>query len=725
MERARRIEPLLSHAIGWTLLLYLVLRGLAPVDPAAPSGALDLLSREGSALAQATLLTAVAALLAAAIGARRPALAPALFGGLTGLVLGYGVIDSRFVLYFGRHLYHPDTADLVFSPGLAEHSGVGMTRIAIWTAAWIVTVLTLGWLGRAARDKTLPVRVAVVIAGALALNAVRDASPVPARAAWLEHYREGLLFRGFGGAATGAARAGFTYPRGALGPPRTTGERPDVLLVVIESLRADALDAETMPALFARSRSPSALVAERHYAGANCTANSWFTIVYGTNGTAFAHFTDPARPVPSAPIAWLRASGYRTEMFTSESLVWQHMGELFFEPGFDTIVVDEDGEVWERDARLVDHYFEQPHGTEPRFSVIFFTSSHHDYAFPPDRAPFQPSLSPLDVMGTDLRPYRAELHNRYRNSVSWVDALVGRLLDRLEQEGRLAHTRVIVTGDHGEELLEHGHLTHASSLVEEQIHVPFVALGVPGLAGRTRAPTSHAQILPTLLASISPGLDFAASGTGTPIGMDDARELPIVSECAADPGMFVAIESAQKDWLTIGPDAIRLDFVSDERDVVRADASASPETIARVRAAADAFGGERAFEGELWPCPTVESEGDTFHLCGRWIAWPEASALCESHGLALATFTSEAQARAVAAAATAGEHESAWIGLTDREVDGEFRWASGAAPAFTPWAEGEPTNENGREHCVQAQRGGAWITRACESRDVFVCGPRR
>jgi hypothetical protein len=498
---------------------------------------------------------------------------------------------------------------------------------------------------------------------------------------------------------------------------------------VVESLRADALTREAMPSVSRRAEQRGALVASRHYAGANCTVNAWFSLLYGTDGTSFARFADVSRPVASAPLAWLRQSGYRLELYTSESLVWQDMGALFVEPAFDVIVDEEGGETWERDARLLDRYFENgvTAGATPRLSVLFFTSSHHDYDYPPGREPFQPALRALDVMGTDLRPFRAELVNRYLSSVSYVDELVGVLLDRLEREGRLARTRVVITGDHGEEFLEHGHLTHASSLVEEQIHVPLVLLGIPGLEGRLSTPTSHAQILPTLLASISRELDFANVGTGVPIGAASraARPIPIVSECASDPGMFVAIDGARKHWLTIDSGAIRTDFVSDMRDAIVPDAVMPPATMARVRATVAHFGRAASFGDPLWPCPTVRAGGETFHLCDRWIAWPEARAVCESHGLELASFTDAAQVDAVAATLTAGPHQSAWIGLSDAEHEGDFRWLDGSPPARPRWSAGEPSNTGGREHCAQVQRDGTWVDRVCEARDVFVCGPRR
>jgi hypothetical protein len=643
--------------------------------------------------------------------------------GLTGLFAAGAYIDSRFLLFFGRHAYHPATLELLLSPGSSDHSGVSVTSALLWVASWVIATVTFGAIGRWLRARTLAPRWVVwPITTLLLLNVAHEALASDAGEA-LDHYRSGLFLRGLlvgrEGAASDAHAA--TYPLGPLGA-LAAGERPDVLLIIVESLRADALDEETMPALSRFAESEGAFVAGRHYAGANCTSNSFFTLLYGTNGAMFTHFNDTARPVASAPLGWLRESGYTLGFYTSQRLEWRHMDTLFVRPAFDVVVEETEGEVWERDARIVDRYLAaRASSSAPTFSVIFFTATHHDYSFPEDRAPFQPSLRALDVMGTDLRPFRTELVNRYRNSVSYVDSLVGRVLDGLAQQGRLGATRIVITGDHGEEFLEHGHLTHASSLVEEQIHVPLIALGVPGLVGTSDALTSHEQILPTLLASIAPDLDFANVGTGVPLL--EGVALPLVSECADIPGQFVAIEDAQKDWFTLEPSSVRLDFVSDAHDTILAAGTASSEALDRIRRDVGHFGHDRAYAGVLWPCPSVLARDQRFYVCDRWIAWTEASELCRSHGLELAQFADAEQNDTIAALATSPEHQAFWLSLTDAAHEGDFRWPDGSAPTFTRWAEGEPSNTGGREHCVQIDATGAWSDRACEQRERFVCGP--
>ena len=76
----------------------------------------------------------------------------------------------------------------------------------------------------------------------------------------------------------------------------------------------------------------------------------------------------------------------------------------------------------------------------------------------------------------------------------------------------MQNTIVVVTGDHGEELLEHGRWGHGSAFVDEQIHVPLV-MRIPGQSARViETVTSHLDIVPSLLPAFgvtNPPADYA------------------------------------------------------------------------------------------------------------------------------------------------------------------------------------------------------------------------
>ena len=117
----------------------------------------------------------------------------------------------------------------------------------------------------------------------------------------------------------------------------------------------------------------------------------------------------------------------------------------------------------------------------------------------------RPDLVNKDMPAADL----AQLEGLYDAELAWVDENIGRLLDELKEEGRLDHTLIVVTGDHGEEFFEHGHYGHRNGLSEQTLDVPLIVWG-PGLgvpAGR-HVPdlVANYDILPTLMdyASLKP-----------------------------------------------------------------------------------------------------------------------------------------------------------------------------------------------------------------------------
>jgi arylsulfatase A-like enzyme len=68
----------------------------------------------------------------------------------------------------------------------------------------------------------------------------------------------------------------------------------------------------------------------------------------------------------------------------------------------------------------------------------------------------------------------------YEAELSWTDAQVGRILDRLEELGLAENTLVIVTSDHGDEFFEHGAIGHRRTLMEEVVRVPLI-MRLPGV----------------------------------------------------------------------------------------------------------------------------------------------------------------------------------------------------------------------------------------------------
>ncbi len=84
---------------------------------------------------------------------------------------------------------------------------------------------------------------------------------------------------------------------------------------------------------------------------------------------------------------------------------------------------------------------------------------------------------------------------------SYIDSTVGKLLDKLEQNGMAGNTIVIYTADHGDSLGSHGGMVDkAGDMMEELMHIPMV-IRWPGFTKGTKshALVSNLDLVPTVL----------------------------------------------------------------------------------------------------------------------------------------------------------------------------------------------------------------------------------
>jgi hypothetical protein len=151
--------------------------------------------------------------------------------------------------------------------------------------------------------------------------------------------------------------------------------------------------------------------------------------------------------------------------------------------------------------------------------MLYLMTPHHDYHYAPEDEVFTPSSSgdlPAPPWSDDVR---RRVHNRYRNSIRTLDRIMQPLLDR--------QCVVIITGDHGESFLDDGVAIHGTKLSDVQMRTPLI-LHVPGEgAAQLAGPTSHADILPTILDVLDVGVNHPGVFAGSSLLDTDARRLPI------------------------------------------------------------------------------------------------------------------------------------------------------------------------------------------------------
>ena len=120
----------------------------------------------------------------------------------------------------------------------------------------------------------------------------------------------------------------------------------------------------------------------------------------------------------------------------------------------------------------------------------------------------------------------------YLGEVSWTDAALGPLFDRLASQPR--PTLAIVTSDHGEGLGDHGELTHGVFAYESVLKVPLIVSeigsrgrGSTGTGVTVGSPARHVDLLPTILDATGAPADATLPGASLrPSRAGDAANRP-------------------------------------------------------------------------------------------------------------------------------------------------------------------------------------------------------
>lgn len=94
------------------------------------------------------------------------------------------------------------------------------------------------------------------------------------------------------------------------------------------------------------------------------------------------------------------------------------------------------------------------------------------------------------------------------------------------------------------------------------------------------------------------------------------------------------------------------------------------------------------------------------YYCSTYNAsWPQAKAFCEANGGHLAIINSQAENNFLSGLITT---QSAWIGLSDSNSEGNFQWVDGSGLSYTNWYPGQPNNYSDNQDYVELLDDGQW-----------------
>jgi arylsulfatase A-like enzyme len=287
-----------------------------------------------------------------------------------------------------------------------------------------------------------------------------------------------------------------------LSPPSFDGPRTNVLIIVVDALRPDRLSSFG----YARETSPhiDALAADGWRYTQAVSPAAWtkpsiaslLTSLYprqlGIGSAEWGRQDDQGRtrvnslPAALPTLAELMANaGYRTGAFGRN----RHLAaELGFAQGYDTY-------EWQlradNTASKIHRHFLDWLDTEGTgfFAYLHHIDVHWPYAPPPPFRGLYAKGEPLvdyndfdfwDAHRDSEGPLEVDpqvlqhMSDAYDECVRFVDEELGSLFAALKERGLYDGTLIILTADHGEAFLEHGQLSHGSSLYDVQLRVPLI-----------------------------------------------------------------------------------------------------------------------------------------------------------------------------------------------------------------------------------------------------------
>jgi hypothetical protein len=296
---------------------------------------------------------------------------------------------------------------------------------------------------------------------------------------------------------------------------------PDIVLIVLESFRADLVGATlegrpVTPVLSAlANRGISSALAFSHN---GYTAQSRHHLFSGS----LAGLRDRTSLIDD-----FKANGYEVAYFSGQD---ESFGGGEFAIGFERADVRYDARV-EPDRRYstfstagslavphdvvqerVDKFLASRSSERPLLLYVNF----HDTHFPYYHGGIQPLISDAALPRGDIGPDRGdELRDTYLNTAANVDRAVGTLLTRA-RAALGTEPAVIITADHGESLYDEGFLGHGYALNDVQTRIPLI---VRGLSMRVTEPFGQHELRDAI------GAALRAEGVAPEVTRDETKRV--------------------------------------------------------------------------------------------------------------------------------------------------------------------------------------------------------
>ena len=346
--------------------------------------------------------------------------------------------------------------------------------------------------------------------------------------------------------------------------PAHAATKPNVILILVDAMRADHLSAYG----YSRTTTPSltrfasrGAVFENTISQAAWTVPSVASLFTGVDPQAHQMLTFKAKlsSAHTTIAETFKAGGYSTTGLLKSIVVEAERG---YSQGFDSYTVinpkqnQADGDSGRELTDAAISFLEtQKAATKPFFLYMHYMDTHSPYKAPePYYSKYRSPSYTGPVSGAHKQieetyekggqtPTAADIQQMidlYDADVEYWDSQFGRLMANLVGSGLDPNTIVIVTADHGEAFFEHPKNVFHGHVYQENIRIPFVIKGPGVKVARLKHWAQSIDIAPTL-----------AALTGLPLGKywQGRNQAPVLLGTGAAP--ILPVYSEYADWRTV------------------------------------------------------------------------------------------------------------------------------------------------------------------------------
>lgn len=276
--------------------------------------------------------------------------------------------------------------------------------------------------------------------------------------------------------------------------------KKNILYLVIDTWRNGYMNPQITPNIYEFSK--RCQLYTNHLSGSNMTTGGVFSLMYGIPATYFDTFT--GQKIAPVLTTELQKQQYQMQILSSSNLENPPFNRNAFANIPNLRLFSKGEKPSERDIEINDIWlnnFDKFDKQKPFFGFLFYDAAH-GFDYPKDYPlAVKPSLSEVNYLELDDDYDPALLINRYKNSLHFIDGLIGKVLKQLEEKGVLNNTIIVITSDHGQEFNDNkkGYWQHGGNFSDYQIHVPMMVFDASKAAKTYTQQTLHYDIAPTIL----------------------------------------------------------------------------------------------------------------------------------------------------------------------------------------------------------------------------------